>query len=81
MLKEIGKATIIIYKKTLSHVIGKNCSFVPTCSMYTYDAIDKYGFVLGVVLGLKRLLRCHPMARGGHDPVKENFKGKAKWTL
>ena len=61
--------------------MGKNCAYTPTCSMYAYDAIDKYGLVLGSALGVKRILRCHPMAKGGYDPVKENFKGKAKWIL
>jgi hypothetical protein len=81
MFKWLGKGAILVYKKTLSHIIGKNCSYTPTCSMYTYDAIDKYGLFLGSCLGAKRILRCHPLAKGGHDPVKENFKGKAKWIL
>lgn len=45
------------------------CRFHPTCSRYMYQAVEKYGSVKGVWLGLKRILRCHPWTRGGYDPV------------
>jgi putative membrane protein insertion efficiency factor len=81
MFKVVCKALILLYKKTLSAVTGKNCAYTPTCSMYAYDAVDKYGAVLGGFMGFLRILRCHPWAKGGYDPVKENWRGKAKWTL
>lgn len=46
------------------------CRFHPTCSDYTYQAIDKYGSIRGSIMGLKRIVRCHPWAAGGFDPVK-----------
>jgi putative membrane protein insertion efficiency factor len=46
------------------------CRFRPTCSEYTYQAIDRYGIILGSYLGLRRILRCHPWSKGGEDPVK-----------
>jgi hypothetical protein len=46
------------------------CRFEPTCSEYTYQAIDKYGFLKGSGLGTKRILRCHPFAKGGYDPLQ-----------
>jgi len=46
------------------------CRFTPTCSQYTYQAILKYGIIRGGVLGLKRIIRCHPWSGGGYDPVK-----------
>ena len=46
------------------------CRFSPTCSEYTYEAIKKYGSFSGSMLGLKRIVRCHPWAEGGFDPVR-----------
>ncbi|MBN1325999.1 membrane protein insertion efficiency factor YidD [Candidatus Falkowbacteria bacterium] len=65
------------YQKTLSFdhsPLAKifpfwGCRFYPSCSQYTYEAIAKYGVIKGGWLGLKRLIRCHPLAKGGHDPV------------
>jgi uncharacterized protein len=68
---------IRLYQKTLSFDHGplKNifafwgCRYYPSCSEYTYQAIEKYGVIKGGWLGLKRILRCHPFASGGHDPL------------
>jgi putative membrane protein insertion efficiency factor len=46
------------------------CRFNPTCSEYSYQAVEKYGVIKGLFLGLKRIIRCHPWSRGGNDPVK-----------
>jgi uncharacterized protein len=45
------------------------------------DAVEKYGIIVGIFKGILRILRCNPFAKGGFDPVKENFYGKAKWLL
>lgn len=45
------------------------CRFTPTCSQYTYQAVEKYGVVKGLFLGLKRIVRCHPWSKGGYDPL------------
>lgn len=78
MTKKIILILIRIYQKTFSldHGIlsffypGKLCRFHPTCSEYSYQAIEKYGIFKGGLKGLRRILRCHPWNDGGYDPVK-----------
>lgn len=50
----------------------KVCRFTPTCSEYTYQAVEKYGAIKGLWLGLKRIICCHPFAKGGFDPLNKN---------
>ncbi|MGI9584146.1 MAG: membrane protein insertion efficiency factor YidD [Acidimicrobiia bacterium] len=57
------------YQKVLSPFFGQNCRFHPTCSRYTYEAIEIHGTVRGSWLGIKRIGRCHPFREGGLDPV------------
>ncbi|MGE5329962.1 MAG: membrane protein insertion efficiency factor YidD [Deltaproteobacteria bacterium] len=61
---------IYFYKKFLSPLKGKTCRFYPTCSQYAIDAIKEYGFLKGVLLSGKRLIKCHPFHDGGYDPLK-----------
>lgn len=78
-MKKIILICIGIYQKTLSpdHGFFKNihsatkykCRFYPSCSVYTTDAINKYGITKGVFEGMKRVGRCHPWSAGGYDPV------------
>lgn len=58
------------YKYLISPLLPPACRFFPTCSNYTIEAVEKYGVVKGVLMGLWRLLRCHPFSRGGYDPVR-----------
>ena len=58
------------YKLLISPLLPSACRFRPTCSEYMMDAIDRYGVLKGVWLGMKRLGRCHPFHEGGYDPVR-----------
>ena len=68
-IKKIMVWLINFYQKVplSSH---SSCSFLPTCSQYTKEAIEKHGPIKGVGLGFWRICRCHPWAKGGYDPVK-----------
>ena len=81
MLTRACLALLLLYKRTLSPLTGRHCAYTPTCSMYSYDAISKYGAVIGIALTAHRLLRCTPFAKGGFDPVKENYRGRVKWLI
>jgi putative membrane protein insertion efficiency factor len=61
---------IQLYRKYLSPMLPPSCRYTPSCSLYTLQAIEKYGAIKGLSMGMLRLLRCHPFARGGFDPVR-----------
>ena len=64
-------ALIWLYRHSLSYLIGRNCRFVPTCSVYADTAIRRHGAWRGSGLALRRLCRCHPWGGSGFDPVPE----------
>lgn len=68
-MRIITLALIRFYQRFISPMLGSNCRFYPTCSSYTYQAIDKYGVAKGSWMGFKRILRCNPWNKGGFDPV------------
>lgn len=72
-MKRVSNFLIDFYKKHISLFIeskGIHCKYEPTCSEYTRQAINKYGFFKGTFIGLKRILRCNPFSKGGYDPLK-----------
>jgi putative membrane protein insertion efficiency factor len=64
-----------LYKKFISplleRVFGKACRFTPTCSEYTIGALERFGTKRGLVLGIKRLMKCHPWGGSGYNPVPD----------
>lgn len=57
------------YKWAISPIVPPACRYVPTCSEYAMEAVDRYGVVRGSLMAIRRLLRCHPVGQGGYDPV------------
>ncbi len=74
----IALLALRFYKAYLSILFAGNCRFEPTCSQYAYEAIERFGVARGVWLGLRRLLRCHPLSRNfGYDPIPESWNHNA----
>ncbi len=64
-------ALITFYRQAISPIRPPSCRYLPTCSEYAVISIQRFGLFLGGYLAGRRLLRCHPWHRGGHDPVPE----------
>jgi putative membrane protein insertion efficiency factor len=60
---------IRLYQLLLSPLFAGSCRYYPSCSQYTYEAVTRYGWLRGSWMGMKRIGRCHPFAKGGYDPV------------
>lgn len=67
--KRIAMLLIRGYQRFISPALPPSCRFTPSCSQYTLEAVERYGFVKGSWLGGRRLIRCHPFNPGGVDPV------------
>ena len=78
----IALLALRVYKAYLSVLFAGSCRFEPTCSQYAYEAIERFGVARGVWLGMKRLLRCHPLSRRfGYDPVPEKWEEMPSKTV
>ncbi|HHU48790.1 MAG: membrane protein insertion efficiency factor YidD [Caldicoprobacterales bacterium] len=69
-MKKILLGLIRFYRRRISSWFPPSCRFYPTCSQYSMQAIEKYGSLKGIVLSLKRILKCNPLHPGGYDPLK-----------
>ena len=72
MIRVLCLGAIRLYQILLSPLLGPTCRFAPSCSQYTYEAIQNHGLARGLFLGVKRLARCHPFHPGGYDPVPKH---------
>lgn len=68
---------ILFYQR---HLSKHQCKFRPTCSQYTLECINNHGALLGIVMGICRICRCHPWTKGGYDPAPEVYF-KKRWLL
>ncbi|MDR2021157.1 MAG: membrane protein insertion efficiency factor YidD [Treponema sp.] len=68
-LRSLVLLLIRFYQRAVSPHLPGGCRYYPSCSAYTYEAVERYGLCRGLFLGLKRILRCHPFHPGGYDPV------------
>lgn len=65
-----------VYQATLSPIVGRQCRYSPTCSNYAIDALNEFGPLKGAWLAARRVVRCHPFARGGYDPSPIRGRGR-----
>ena len=74
-MKAVLLALIRIYQLTFSAIFGRTCRYLPTCSDYARDAIEKHGMRRGLLLAVARVSRCHPWGGSGFDPVPDVYDG------
>ena len=72
-MNQLTKAIVLSllrgYKWAISPMLSPACRYVPSCSDYALEAVDRYGALRGSAMGMRRVLRCHPFAGSGYDPV------------
>ncbi|HEV8343512.1 MAG TPA: membrane protein insertion efficiency factor YidD [Candidatus Binatia bacterium] len=67
--KKIVVIALLLYRRFLSPSLPRSCRFFPSCSAYALESLERHGVRKGIGLGLRRILRCHPLHPGGYDPV------------
>ncbi len=87
-MKRVALWLLAIYKRWVSPALPPSCRYVPTCSEYAMEAVERYGVLRGGAMAAWRLLRCHPFVKGGYDPVLKkpthrnvrDERGTRDWT-
>ena len=77
-VQRLAIGLIKLYQRTLSRVLPGSCRYQPTCSEYAVQAVRIHGVLKGVWLCMRRVMRCHPFAAGGHDPVPPPHARRAR---
>ena len=80
-MRELVLRLIRLYQKGYSAQTPPHCNYVPTCSRYAYEAVERYGVIGGLLLAAWRLLRCNPFSRGGYDPVPDHFTFRRQYRV
>jgi len=79
-MNHIAKAVVLFllraYKWAISPMLLPSCRYVPSCSEYAMEAVDRYGAARGSLMAIVRVLRCNPLAKGGLDPVVKSVRPK-----
>ena len=68
-MKSLALRLLRLYKRWISPAFPPSCRYVPTCSEYAMEAVERYGALRGGIMAAWRVLRCHPLAKGGYDPA------------
>jgi putative membrane protein insertion efficiency factor len=79
-MKRLALWVLQVYKRWISPAFPPSCRYVPTCSEYTMEAVERYGAVRGGGMAAWRVLRCHPLATGGLDPVVRDTGGNPTYS-
>lgn len=78
--RNVAVAILLAYRKVISPLYGEVCRYYPSCSLYTLRAIQYHGALWGIGLGIIRILRCNPFARGGIDDPPERLRSTYEVT-
>jgi uncharacterized protein len=73
-MTSVALALLRFYKRWISPAFPPSCRYLPTCSEYAMEAVERYGVLRGGTMAVWRVLRCHPLAKGGLDPVVKDQK-------
>lgn len=73
------RGLILVYRYTLSSIMGRQCRYLPTCSEYAEEAVMRHGALAGSVMATARICRCHPWGGHGFDPVPKDLPADARW--
>lgn len=73
-MKWLALAAIRLYQRTFSRVLPPSCRFIPSCSEYGHEAIERYGVVRGGAMAAWRVMRCNPWGGHGYDPVPDRYR-------
>ena len=77
-MKALAPWTLRAYQRWISPLFPPSCRYVPTCSEYAVEAVERFGVLRGGIMATGRLLRCHPFVKGGHDPVPVTAGAEAR---